>query len=138
MKRYEITMTGRSPLIMHRDNLDFAERNVKAWTRIPENKALTQAGDDRTPAWTWIGYLYNDKNVVGLDADITIIAGIPMGIGSFLGAYFGGVFSSLIGVFLAIAAGTMMYVVLEEIFPKTRSMYSIIGFLVGMVIVNYI
>jgi ZIP family zinc transporter len=37
-----------------------------------------------------------------------------------------------------IAAGTMMYVVLEEIFPKTRSMYSIIGFLVGMVIVNYI
>ena len=69
MKRYEITMTGRSPLIMHRDNLDFAERNVKAWTRIPENKALTQAGDDRTPAWTWIGYLYNDKNVVGLDAD---------------------------------------------------------------------
>lgn len=69
---------------------------------------------------------------------LTIIAGIPMGIGSFLGAYFGGVFSSLIGVFLAIAAGTMMYVVLEEIFPKTRSMYSIIGFLVGMVIVNYI
>ena len=65
----------------------------------------------------------------------TIIAGIPMGIGSFLGAYFGGIFSSLIGVFLATAAGTMMYVVLEEIFPKSRSLYCIIGFLVGTLIV---
>lgn len=68
----------------------------------------------------------------------TVIAGIPMGIGSFLGAYFGGIFSSLIGVFLATAAGTMMYVVLEEIFPKSRSLYCIIGFLVGTVIVNCI
>ncbi|MGL4911998.1 MAG: ZIP family metal transporter [Romboutsia sp.] len=68
----------------------------------------------------------------------TIIAGVPMGIGSFLGAYFGGTFSSLIGVFLAIAAGTMMYVVLEEIFPKSRSLYCIIGFLVGTIIVNCI
>ena len=68
----------------------------------------------------------------------TLIAGIPMGIGSFLGAYFGGIFSSLIGVFLAIAAGTMMYVVLEEIFPKTRSIFSIIGFLLGTIIVNCI
>lgn len=68
----------------------------------------------------------------------TLIAGIPMGIGSFLGAYFGGIFSSLIGVFLAVAAGTMMYVVLEEIFPKTRSIFSIIGFLVGTIIVNCI
>ena len=81
--------------------------------------------------------IHNIPEVLAM-ALLTIIAGIPMGIGSFLGAYFGGVFSSLIGVFLAIAAGTMMYVVLEEIFPKTRSMYSIIGFLVGMVIVNYI
>lgn len=68
----------------------------------------------------------------------TIIAGIPMGLGSFLGAYFGGLFNSLIGVFLAIAAGTMMYVVLEEIFPKSRSLYCIIGFLMGTLIVSCI
>ncbi|MEG1284392.1 MAG: ZIP family metal transporter [Romboutsia sp.] len=68
----------------------------------------------------------------------TLIAGIPMGIGSFLGVYFGGMFSSLIGVFLAIAAGTMMYVVLEEIFPKSRSLYCIIGFLIGTLIVSCI
>ncbi len=66
----------------------------------------------------------------------TIIAGIPMGIGSFIGAYFGGTFHSLIGVFLAL--GTMMYVVLEEIFPKSRSLYCIIGFLIGTIIVYYI
>ena len=68
----------------------------------------------------------------------TIIAGLPMGLGSFLGAYFGSIFHSLIGVFLALAAGTMMYVVLEEIFPKSRSLYCIIGFLVGTIIVYYI
>lgn len=68
----------------------------------------------------------------------TIIAGLPMGLGSFLGAYFGGLFHSLIGVFLAIAAGTMMYVVLEEIFPKSRSIFCIIGFLVGTIIVYLI
>ena len=68
----------------------------------------------------------------------TIIAGLPMGLGSFLGAYFGSIFHSLIGVFLALASGTMMYVVLEEIFPKSRSLYCIIGFLVGTIIVYYI
>ena len=68
----------------------------------------------------------------------TIIAGLPMGLGSFLGAYFGSNFHSLIGVFLAIAAGTMMYVVLEEIFPKSRSIFCIIGFLVGTIIVYLI
>jgi len=68
----------------------------------------------------------------------TVIAGLPMGIGSFLGAYFGGVFHSLIGIFIALAAGTMMYVVLEEIFPKSRSLYCIIGFLIGTIIVYYI
>ncbi|EQF85024.1 putative membrane protein [Clostridioides difficile 655] len=61
-----------------------------------------------------------------------------MGLGSFLGVYFGGVFTSLIGVFLATAGGTMMYVVLEEIFPHSKSVYCIIGFLLGTMIVNYI
>lgn len=69
---------------------------------------------------------------------MTIIAGIPMGIGSFFGAYFGGLFHVMIGVFLAVAGGTMMYVTLEEIFPSSKTMYSIFGFLVGMVIVKLI
>lgn len=66
---------------------------------------------------------------------LTFIAGIPMGIGSFLGVYFAGTFESLIGVFLSLAAGTMLYVVLDEILPKSKSLYSIIGFLIGTIIV---
>lgn len=65
----------------------------------------------------------------------TFIAGIPMGIGSFLGCYFAGIFKSLIGVFLSLAAGTMLFVVLDEIMPKSKSLYSIIGFLIGTIIV---
>ena len=65
----------------------------------------------------------------------TVIAGIPMGIGSFLGVYFAGNFNYLIGVFLSIAAGTMLYVVLEEILPRTTNLFCIIGFLIGTIIV---
>lgn len=68
----------------------------------------------------------------------TFIAGIPMGIGSFLGVYFAGIFKSLIGLFLALAAGTMLFVVLDEIMPKSKSIYSIIGFLVGTIVIYYI
>ena len=92
---------------------------------IPEGLAM---------ALSLVGSKMNTYKIILL----TIIAGIPMGIGSFIGAYFGGVFHSLIGVFIALAAGTMMYVVLEEIFPKSRSLYCIIGFLVGTIIVYYI
>lgn len=69
---------------------------------------------------------------------LTFMAGIPMGIGSFLGVYFAGIFKSLIGIFLSLAAGTMLFVVLDEIMPKSKSIYSIIGFLVGTIIVYYI
>ncbi|WP_455539777.1 ZIP family metal transporter [Terrisporobacter sp.] len=68
----------------------------------------------------------------------TFIAGLPMGLGSFLGVYFAGLFKSLIGIFLSLAAGTMLFVVLDEIIPKSKSLYSIIGFLTGTIIVYYI
>ena len=61
-----------------------------------------------------------------------------MGLGSFLGVYFAGLFKSLIGLFLSLAAGTMLFVVLDEIMPKSKSLYSIIGFLTGTIIVYYI
>lgn len=65
----------------------------------------------------------------------TIIAGVPMGIGSFLGVYFGNKFETLIGIFLALAAGAMLYVALVEILPRTRYIFCIFGFLVGAIIV---
>ena len=68
MEQYAITLTGLTPLLMHNDNLAFSEK-IKAWQKEPENKALSVAGDDRSPAWTWIGYLYHDNKVLGVSSD---------------------------------------------------------------------
>ena len=66
MERYQIILEGETPLLMHRDNIQFGER-VRAWQQ--ENRSLSVAGDDRTPAWSWIGSLYDDGEYVGLNAD---------------------------------------------------------------------
>lgn len=69
MERYHVTLTGATPLLMHRDNIKWGERCNK-WQKDPANKKSSIAGDDRSPAWTWIGYLYeeNRKRVV-IDSD---------------------------------------------------------------------
>ena len=68
MEQYKVTLTGLTPLLMHNDNLAFTER-IKAWQKEPENKALSVTGDDRSPAWTWIGYTYHDGRVLGVNSD---------------------------------------------------------------------
>ena len=68
MKRYAFRLVGETPLLMHRDHLTFAEQ-IRAWQRDPANKALSVAGDDRSPAWTWIGSLYNDSRYITMSAD---------------------------------------------------------------------
>ena len=68
MKRYQIELTGTTPLIMHRDNLGFSEK-VRVWQKDPANKELSVAGDDRSPAWTWIGSLYHDEKFITMSAD---------------------------------------------------------------------
>lgn len=68
MKRYKLELTGLSPIIMHRDNLAFGEV-LEAWRKHPENAGLGKAGDDRSPPWTWVGSLYHDGHVVGIDQD---------------------------------------------------------------------
>lgn len=67
-KQYRLEFIGKSPLIMHADNISFSEK-VSRWSKIPENKVISKAGDDRTPAWTWLGYLYHDNNIVGIPSD---------------------------------------------------------------------
>jgi len=67
-RTYKVTLTGESPLLMHRDNIQHGEA-VKRWCKDPMNKKASVAGDDRTPAWTWIGYCYNDGKVLTIDAD---------------------------------------------------------------------
>lgn len=68
MKRYAITLKGLTPLIMHRDNLEFSEM-ISEWTKDPANKENNKAGDDRCPPWSWIGYLYHDGERVAMDSD---------------------------------------------------------------------
>lgn len=68
MKQYAITLEGLTPLLMHNDNIAFTEK-VKAWSQDPANKSNTVAGDDRTPAWSWIGYTYHDGHKLGMPSD---------------------------------------------------------------------
>ena len=68
MEQYRITLNGLTPLLMHNDNLTFSEK-IKAWQKDPENKANSVSGDDRSPAWTWIGYLYHDGRNIGVSSD---------------------------------------------------------------------
>jgi hypothetical protein len=53
---------------MHNDNLAYNEK-IKAWQKDPENRANSVAGDDRSPAWTWMGYIYHDGKTLGISSD---------------------------------------------------------------------
>ena len=68
MKRYEITLTGLSPLLMHWDNIDLAGQ-MKKWREDPENFKLSVAGDDRSPAFTWLGSMYHDGKYIAMPSD---------------------------------------------------------------------
>jgi hypothetical protein len=68
MEQYQVSINGLTPLLMHHDNISFSE-TVQAWCKDPANKGNSTAGDDRTPPWTWIGYLYHDTKVVGMPSD---------------------------------------------------------------------
>lgn len=67
-RNYNITLTGESPLLLHRDNIQWGEA-MKKWTTDPDNKAKSVAGDDRTPAHRWIGCLYVSQGILVIDSD---------------------------------------------------------------------
>jgi len=67
-KQYNVILHGESSLLMHKDNITFSE-SVTQWSKDPANKDKTVAGDDRTPAWTWVGYTYHDGDVLGMPSD---------------------------------------------------------------------
>lgn len=68
MRRYNIELTGVSPLLLHKDNILWGER-AQAWQKDPANKSLSNPGDDRTPAWLWIGYCYFADGLIVMDVD---------------------------------------------------------------------
>ena len=69
-KKYQVALTGVTPLIMHADNIDWQDK-INKWRKAPMNKSLSVAGDDRSPAFTWIGYLYRslDKSRIVMPSD---------------------------------------------------------------------
>lgn len=67
-RQYHVSIEGQTPLLMHQDNLVWAE-TMKRWGEDPSNKKFSVAGDDRTPAWRWIGNLYFDAGMVCIPSD---------------------------------------------------------------------
>jgi hypothetical protein len=56
METFRVTLTGQTPLLLHADNIEWADK-MDAWKNDANNKAKSKAGDDRTPPWRWLGCL---------------------------------------------------------------------------------
>lgn len=65
---FNVRLDGQTPLLLHADDVEWAD-TMEAWRSEPENVKLKRAGDDRTPAWTWLGCCYHDGVQVGVAAD---------------------------------------------------------------------
>jgi len=68
MRTYRVELEGLTPLIMHWDNIEWADQ-MDEWRADPKNKKLSKAGDDRTPAWRWIGCVYHNGKEVCIPQD---------------------------------------------------------------------
>ncbi len=67
-RTYNVTLTGATPLLLHRDNIEWTDA-LKRWGNDPSNKGDAIPGDDRTPAFRWIGCLYVSGGLAVIDAD---------------------------------------------------------------------
>lgn len=68
MRTYTVTLTGKMPMLHHADNIEWADQ-MDAWKDNPKNKKGSKAGDDRSPAFRWLGSLYHDGNVIAIPND---------------------------------------------------------------------
>lgn len=68
MYRAQFVLHGQNALLMHWDNL-FGDDELREWLADPENRGKSTPGDDRTPPWSWMRYLYNDGKVVAMPTD---------------------------------------------------------------------
>jgi len=68
MRDNRITLTGKMPMIQHCDNIDWADE-MDAWRNDPANKRFSKPGDDRTPAFRWLGCLYHDGERIAVPSD---------------------------------------------------------------------
>ena len=74
------------------------------------------------------------------------LSGITTGIGAFIGAVLGNISDKMIGISLSFAAGAMLYIISGELIPEANKLYNgkistignLIGFLIGLVVMNYV
>lgn len=59
MIRYQVSITGIQPMLHHADSIEWADV-MEDWKADKDNKKGSKAGDDRSPAWRWLGSLYHD------------------------------------------------------------------------------
>lgn len=72
--RCSFVITGQSSLLMHADNV-LASDDLSAWRKDPSHKSVSVAGDDRSPPWTWMAYLYAcEKGIVCMPAETVMVA----------------------------------------------------------------
>jgi len=67
-RQYRAEIVGVTPLLMHADNLEWADY-MKRWETDPANRPKSVKGDDRSPAWRWLGSLYTEQGLVVLPSD---------------------------------------------------------------------
>ncbi len=73
---------------------------------------------------------------------LTVLSGVPMGLGALIGAALGHVSEQFIGICLGFAGGAMLYVVYGELIPESKRMYlgrmssvgNILGILCGIIV----
>ena len=73
---------------------------------------------------------------------LTLLAGAPMGLGAYFGSMVGKVSYNLIGLCLAFAGGTMLYITVGELIPKGKELdggnistiTAILGYMLGVLI----
>jgi hypothetical protein len=57
---YRFELNGTMPILMHMDDVMAADV-LNEWRKSPSNKSISTPGDDRSPAWSWMTYLYHDS-----------------------------------------------------------------------------
>lgn len=68
IRTYEVQLEGATPLLMHSDNIEWADY-MEAWKADPSHKKTSTAGDDRSPAFRWIGSVYHDGKRICIQQD---------------------------------------------------------------------
>lgn len=68
MLNVHVKIKGLTPLLMHADNIEWADM-MEEWRKDPSNKAMSKAGDDRTPPFRWIGSLNTDGQIVTIPSE---------------------------------------------------------------------